>query len=156
MEKKINITPPEGYIIDKENSTFEEIVFKKVEEYSKSFVKLGRIKGYFVDSGSEVRKASDHIYSVSSNRNVFPEKSQAEAVLALSQLLQLRKRWLEIYDGEKDDVDWYLIAQTDNTVGIHSGNFHSSSFPFEFPSFKLAEKFTLTFKDLLEQARMFL
>lgn len=28
----MKITPPEGYIIDEENSTFEKIVFKKVEE----------------------------------------------------------------------------------------------------------------------------
>ena len=31
--KEITITPPEGYEIDKENSTFEKIVFKKKDEY---------------------------------------------------------------------------------------------------------------------------
>ena len=30
MEKKIKITPPEGYEIDKENSTFECIRFKPI------------------------------------------------------------------------------------------------------------------------------
>ena len=31
MEKEINISIPEGYEIDKEKSTFEKIVFKKIE-----------------------------------------------------------------------------------------------------------------------------
>ena len=31
-EKKLKINIPEGYEIDKEKSTFEEIVFKKVED----------------------------------------------------------------------------------------------------------------------------
>ena len=31
MEKTIKITPPEGYEVDKEKSTFNEIVFKKLE-----------------------------------------------------------------------------------------------------------------------------
>lgn len=29
--KKIKINPPEGYVVDEENSTFEEIVFKRIE-----------------------------------------------------------------------------------------------------------------------------
>lgn len=32
MEKTIEITPPKGYEIDKEKSTFEKIVFKPIEE----------------------------------------------------------------------------------------------------------------------------
>ena len=32
MEKNVKITPPEGYEIDKEKSTFEIIVFKKLED----------------------------------------------------------------------------------------------------------------------------
>ena len=31
-EKKLKINIPEGYEIDRDNSTFEEIVFKKVED----------------------------------------------------------------------------------------------------------------------------
>ena len=31
-EKKLKINIPEGYEIDKENSTFEEIIFKKIED----------------------------------------------------------------------------------------------------------------------------
>ena len=38
--KKLKINIPEGYEIDKEKSTFEEIVFKKVED---PFAKLSKI-----------------------------------------------------------------------------------------------------------------
>ena len=43
--KELKIQVPEGYEIDKENSTFEKIVFKKVEnELPKSWEELGEIK----------------------------------------------------------------------------------------------------------------
>nr|DAU65294.1 MAG TPA: hypothetical protein [Caudoviricetes sp.] len=45
--KELKIEVPQGYEIDKENSTFEKIVFKKVEkELPKSWEDLGEIKRY--------------------------------------------------------------------------------------------------------------
>lgn len=36
MEKELKIEIPQGYVIDKEKSTFEKIVFKKVENRPKT------------------------------------------------------------------------------------------------------------------------
>lgn len=53
--KELQIIPPEGYEIDKENSTFEKIVFKKIEEkltYEKIREELFKNKkSYFLWSG---------------------------------------------------------------------------------------------------------
>ena len=38
--KEINIIPPNGYEIDKENSTFEKIVFKKISNDMPLIIKV--------------------------------------------------------------------------------------------------------------------
>lgn len=43
--KELKIQVPEGYEIDKENSTFENIVFKR-KELPKSWEDLGAIRGF--------------------------------------------------------------------------------------------------------------
>mgnify|MGYP003597795861 CR=1 FL=1 len=81
MEKTIKITPPEGYEVDKEKSTFEEIVFKKLEPtLPMSFEELGVIEGCYISSRSNI----DDIYkpnAVDENRNLFPTRKEAEAML---------------------------------------------------------------------------
>ena len=37
MQKETIIVPPNGYKVDKENSTFERIVFKEIRDFSKSY-----------------------------------------------------------------------------------------------------------------------
>ena len=59
MSKELKINIPEGYEIDKENSTFERIVFKKKSTYPKSweeFCKNCRVVDpeYFVNSTSYI------------------------------------------------------------------------------------------------------
>lgn len=52
---KINI--PEGYEIDKDESTFEKIVFKKIEKkLITSWEELHSIKGYYVKGDSSIIK----------------------------------------------------------------------------------------------------
>ena len=53
--KNLTITPPEGYEIDKEQSTFENIVFKPVPKtvsLPKTWRDLKTISGYYVNSTS--------------------------------------------------------------------------------------------------------
>ena len=44
--KNLKITAPQGYEIDKDKSTFENIVFKKLNELPKTWEHLGRIDGF--------------------------------------------------------------------------------------------------------------
>lgn len=49
--KELKIEIPDGYEIDRENSTFEKIVFKKIEsKLPKSWEELKIISGYYLDS----------------------------------------------------------------------------------------------------------
>lgn len=90
--KNIKIDVPEGWEIDKENSTFENIVFKKKEEQLPT--KLGDFKtleGYYVDNCSKIQ----HYIGLPSigNKNVWPTKELAEASLALCELVRYRDAW---------------------------------------------------------------
>ena len=98
--KEMKIQVPEGYEIDREKSTFENIVFKKVEnELPKSWEDLYEVGGWFVDFHSDV-VTSGSMRTGDSVKNRFPTKEEAEACLALAQLCQLRDRY---NDGWKPD-----------------------------------------------------
>lgn len=150
--KEFKIQVPEGYEIDKENSTFEKIVFKKLEkELPKSWEELHLIKGWFVENCSGVHEFGN-CFTTSKNRNLFPTKEEAEACLALAQLCQLRDRY---NDGWKPD--W-----TDNNEKfciffinekVYSGLSYYTRHILSFKTFEIREEFLKNFKDLIEIAK---
>ena len=88
--KEMKIQVPEGYEIDKEKSTFEKIVFKKLEnELPKSWEELDIVKGFYVDSLSEITSTGEVTCAEEYNRNTFPTRKEAKASIALAQLCQL-------------------------------------------------------------------
>lgn len=74
--KEMKIQVPEGYEIDREKSTFESIVFKKVEEKDlpKRWEDLKIIDGFFVTNLGYIEKVSDNCIVSDHNRNTFPTK----------------------------------------------------------------------------------
>ena len=150
--KELKIQVPEGYEIDRENSTFEKIVFKKIEnELPKSWEDLYEVGGWFVDFHSKV-VTSGSMRTADSVKNRFPTKEEAEACLALAQLCQLR----DIYnDGWKPDWeennDKYKIAYYSNKINISY-----SIYVHKILSFKtsiIRDKFLENFRDLIETAK---
>ena len=153
MEKTLKITPPEGYEVDKEKSTFSEIIFKKIEpNLPMSWEELGVVKGYFIYQNnvhSVIDKAIDR------NRNVFPTKEEAKAMLAMAQLCQLRDRWNDGWKPDwKDNAVKSCIVSFKNI--LYKDGYYSTSTPMAFKTRELRDKFMETFKDLLEEAKPFL
>jgi len=64
MEKEIKITPPDGYEIDKENSTFECIKFKPIEKNFVTHLGFGdcRINNHWAFSVFEKEKEGDIVH----------------------------------------------------------------------------------------------
>jgi len=103
--KKLVINIPEGYEIDKEQSTFAEIIFKKIEsKLPMSWEELGNIEGCYIRNDSQISDISTYQTNAPSNRNIIPTE-YAEAVLALIQLLQLRKAWIGDWQPNWDGRD---------------------------------------------------
>ncbi len=144
--KELKIEIPEGHEIDREKSTFEKIIFKKVGK-PMSWGELKKIGGYYIDGGSEV---SQHMPQGTrwGDRNVFPTKQDAESALALAQLLQLRKAWIgeweAIWDGGRF---MYVITRCKKYLDIDC--LSSSYGELSFPTEKMALDFLEAFKDLI-------
>ncbi len=148
--KDLKITPPEGYEIDKEASTFEHIVFKPIQkQLPKSWEELDEIKGWYVDTGSGIEDKQVGTYR--HNRNVFVTEEQAEAAVALAQLTQLREVYRQGWkpdwkDGSAKDV---IEKYSGELVG---DSYFNRSFFLAFQSEEVRDQFLKNFKELIEKA----
>ena len=149
--KELNIIAPEGYEIDKENSTFEKIVFKKINELPKTWEELKYISGAYISSALSNVITVNSVKTDYYTKNTFPTKELAEAALALAQLLQLRDR----YNGDNEG----FIAGKGNYCITISNNGISKSWDvytqqvLAFRTIELRDEFYNNFKDLIEIAK---
>nr|DAT24174.1 MAG TPA: hypothetical protein [Caudoviricetes sp.] len=150
--KEFKIQVPEGYEIDKEKSTFEKIVFKKVDDLPKSWEELEFIDGFFVSSLSDIAKIGNNTTNDKNNKNVFPTKEEAEACLALAQLCQLRDRYNDGWkpDWEDSYVKYILYYWGDDITKTHCTNARTL---LSFKTQKLRDEFLENFRDLIETAK---
>ena len=148
--KEINIIAPEGYEIDKENSTFEKIVFKKINELPKTWEDLKYISGAFISNLSDIHTINS-IETSHSAKNTFPTKELAKAALALAQLLQLRDR----YNG---DNEGFIFNKNNYCISVYNYNIDKSwnaqiQRVLAFRTKELGDEFYNNFKDLIEIAK---
>ena len=149
--KKLKINIPEGYEIDKEKSTFEEIVFKKIEDPLaklpktwEDYCKLTRNKFSFYAKPSNTIN-TDYYYCGSFNE--FSTKERAEQFIALGKLLQLRDYWVKGYDT------FSYIVWSDNCSMVYVCYWAGvNPYPLTFPTKEMAEEFKDCFSDLIRQA----
>lgn len=152
-EKKLKINIPEGYEIDKEKSTFEEIVFKKVEdpfsklpktweEYCKQTIGC---KSYFHSrypkSCIKESPSFDGVYCE------FSTKERVQQYVTLGKLLQLRDYWVKGYS------EFRYAVYGDRLDGTAICDWcENTNHPLTFPTKEMAEKFKECFGDLIKKA----
>jgi len=148
--KELNIIAPEGYEIDKENSTFEKIVFKKINELPKTWEDLKYISGAYMSVLSKVTIINS-VKTDSSAKDIFPTKELAEAALALAQLLQLRDR----YNGDNKGFIFgksnYCITVSNNSISKYCDIYIQQVLAFR--TIELRDEFFTNFKDLIETSK---
>lgn len=123
--KEIKITVPEGYEIDKENSTFECIKFKKKGlTYNDVADKLFKGKEtYFLCTFADICKFILKAHGTYQANNATSEK-QLKRLLAINKLMNvaeyLNDGWKP--DWAKDAEKWYLLWQSHikklDTIGL--------------------------------------
>lgn len=150
--KTLKITPPEGYEIDKEKSTFEDIVFKPVKkELPKSWEELKKIKGYYVNSSAYVYQ-EDYKQAMKPHRNIFSTEAQAKASIALAQLSQLREvyraGWVPYLGNTSQEK--HCIIKIAGKINIRV--YHGVDNFLAFQSPEIRDEFLDNFKDLIEEA----
>ena len=146
--KKLKINIPEGYEIDKEKSTFEEIVFKKVED---SFSKLpktwkeyckqteGYVSYFWSSPNSIIKSWFEGSY------NEFMTEERVKQYVALGKLLQLHDYWVSDWKIDSDNI--YVIYKN-----VIMATLHNNDFPLTFPTREMAKEFKNCFEDLIKEA----
>lgn len=124
--KEINITPPEGYEIDKENSTFNCIKFKPVTKRWRDN-EDAEFYGYFITNYSGILPTfnANHV----TNHNVFAEEKQAKSALAMAYISQIMAND-ERFGGPVTYEEWnnstmkkYCITRFSNKPKIDTYNY---------------------------------
>ena len=149
--KSVQIEVPQGYEIDQDKSTFTNIVFKptKEKELPKTWEELEKIKGYYLNSDSEIRDAQ--VVPFLKHRNTFVAKEQAEAAVALAQLSQLRQIYRQGWEPNWEDDSLNFVI--DKCKGEVTGDvYHYMNHFLAFQSGEVRDKFLHNFKDLIETA----
>jgi len=104
MEKEIKITPPEGFEIDNENSTFECIRFKPVQKKRWRDDTDAQIKGYYISYGGYISDLL-HGKNLQENYCVFATEKQAKSALAMARISQIMAND-ERFGGVVTDEEW--------------------------------------------------
>ena len=159
--KEIKINCPEGFEVDKENSTFECIKFKPInkelpkswEEFCEMYPRkaneacfsyYGEIGNIDITAGFKRNKLWD--------KSLLPSKELAEAMLALCQLIQLR----DCYNGGWKP-DWTIIDGKYTIIILKNTPTLDCTWSYNrilaFKTKKLRNKFFENFKDLIEIAK---
>lgn len=145
MEKELNIIPPIGYEIDKQKSTFEKIIFKKIPENPKTWEEYCELtKGepsFFADCENVIS-----ITSYIGAYNEFSTNKRAKQYIALGKLLQLRDYWV---GGWKPNLPINPAFAVINTTVV---NMIRINLPLTFPTKEMAQKFVECFKYLINEA----
>ena len=151
MEKELKIEVPQGYEIDRQKSTFEKIVFKKVNPLSElpegweEYCEHTKNRTYYTYSPyneSHVNETAAHGFY-----GEFSTKERAKQFIALGKLLQLRDYWVKRSEF-KDAIGVF----TWNGGVIITNACDIDDCALTFPTQEMADKFISCFRDLIKQA----
>ena len=145
MEKELKIEVPQGYEIDRQKSTFEKIVFKKIPENPKTweeYCSLMKGKTVYYTNCNTIT-----VSGFSDAHDKFVNKERAEQFIALGKLLQLRDYWVK-RSKFKDAIG--IFTWSDGL--IVTNNCDINDFALTFPTQEMADKFITCFRDLIKQA----
>jgi hypothetical protein len=143
MNKELKIIAPEGYEIDKEKSSFEKIVFKKVEEkltYEKIADKLFQhVSHYYIDENGHIMLTSVGWQCP----NVAPTAQQLNRLLALNKLMNvayyLNDGWKPNWDNDTQEKYFVFYNHASKTIEIEYNKICNSEVTY-FKSTELAKQ----------------
>ena len=148
MEKELKIEVPQGYEIDKQKSTFEKIVFKKIPEIPKTWEEYCSLM-----KGKTVHYTNCNYITISGfsdAHNKFATKKRAEQFMALGKLLQLRDYWVGGWKKDSNNPVYVIINDEDGIIRLDIKYY--DNYPLTFPTKETAQEFRECFKGLIKEA----
>lgn len=111
---------------------------------------FGKIEGYYIESNCYISRYLI-AFTRNNNKNLWPTKEEAQAALALSQLLQWRNKYNEGW--QRTDVSGGVYGIYRNYTGELFCNTSLGYRSLQFKNEEIAIKFFNDFKELLEIAK---
>ena len=148
--KEIKIEVPQGYEIDKEKSTFEKIIFKKIPENPKTWEEYCTLTegepSYFTDCDNNICLTNN-----SGSHNEFSNRERARQFIALGQLMQLRDYWVR---GYKEFKYALLVTRNGDIIAYDWSGYptYPHILTLTFPTKEMVEEFKECFSDLIKKA----
>lgn len=165
--KEVKIKIPEGYAIDKENSTFECIKFKKIEEKENKRKELPKTweefcynypikRGeFFVNADCRIYEYTEGQRNPINDANLLPNKKYAEAMVALCKLIQLRDCYNQGWQPDWESCETKYSIYIDKNRAMLTPAFNMSHL-LTFRTPIIREMFYTNFKDIIEKAKILL
>jgi hypothetical protein len=152
----VDIETPEGYELDKENSTLNRIVFKKKNTLPKTWEEF--CETHPVKPEKEAYCGGDETFHWTINpshrtKNTWPNEQYAKAALALCQLIQLRDCYNDGWIPDWTDVEEYKYIIFYSKDELCLDKFIANQRTLAFKTAELRDKFLENFRDLIEQAK---
>lgn len=157
MGTKSIINIPEGYEIDKEQSTERQIVLRKIDSRARSWKEYcDKMRGKGSYCFGNNWKIYSSTFGCTPALSEFTDKEDVEVLMAFSKLLKLRKDWVGDWKP-----DWTNIYQPKYAIANSSNKLvdctcREISHPLSFPTEEMRDEFFNCFKDYLEQAKSLL
>lgn len=154
MEKELKIEVPQGYEIDRQKSTFEKIVFKKIEpcnpttweEYCKQT--KGRTSYYWNPYREPYIRAS----SFEGWHYEFSTEKRLKQFVALGKLLQLRDYWVGDWEPDLPNNSVFAVVCSSPSMDVVIIGLTHTNLPLMFPTKEMAQMFKECFKHLVKEA----
>ena len=138
-----------SYLIDIKKAT-EQGLLKEKDSKPRSWEEYDRaLKQLYITSGY------DKVGIGGTRYDHFVTENEATAFCALGKLIQLRDTWYGNWKPDWDEVyTKYTIVNARGRIELNTATFNSRV--LAFPTKEMANDFLETFRDLIEQAKMFL
>lgn len=111
--KEFVVNIPEGYEIDKEKSTFERIIFKKIESTRWRDDEKQLISGCYIENYCKI--INTEVPNAPSNYNVFATEKHAKRAIAEARISQIMTND-ERFGGVITDEEWAQTETIKNTI----------------------------------------
>lgn len=146
MERELKIEVPQGYEIDRQKSTFEKIVFKKIPENPKTWEDYCKCTKNYQSYYCNPRETHIRETTFDGFYSEFSTKERVNQYASLGKLLQLRDYWVRGYNEFK----YALFGTKINIIICEIVGY--SSYSLTFPTKEMAHDFKNCFSDLIKQA----
>lgn len=145
MEKEVKIVPPEGYEVDKENSTFDCIKFKLIQSKRWRDDKTHGLYGFIICPNGFVERV-ENVTPLIGN-HIFATWTQAKSALAMAKISQIMandERFGGVVTDEewKDDTLKYVFVRKNEEISTEA-----RLFTYTFLAFHTEEQRDLFLKE---------